>query len=476
MKSASSGLANPAGRAAADRATSTVHLARHPRRPQPSALKLFTAELSADPEVRARFQREANTVVRLDHPNILAVRDRGMAEGRLWIAMPYVDGGDAARLDPRALTVERAVRILAETAAALDFAHSRGITHRDVKPSHPGSRAATSDRCATARDGSPDGGGRAADIVHPKQRVFRPGREAPRGVGQLAAHRDSRLRLGSAPAGGCAGAECVHRLPRGIAAVGRCGRHASRRAPVRCPGRRDVERGRRHDGRFRARTESRRHRHHEHPALPERVHRNARKVRHHTESRLLGACSGRGHRGGRRAERVRGGADCRAHTAACRRCRRVGTVARRDRVGAGRVVRAGGRVASAGSVDRAGRARIGDAAVGGERAGDSHCDPGRCRRLRAVCANSAGAAGFSGAGLDVGRWPVRFSGDHAAGSGLADAAAARLAAALRERLLVSDGRCGHGARGDDRGARPGSSCLRPPGPPILGAQLTVGDC
>ncbi|WP_306362680.1 serine/threonine-protein kinase, partial [Nocardia sp. CC227C] len=114
----------------------TVYLARHPRLPRKVALKLLNREVSADEEVRRRFEREANVIARLDHPSIVGIHDRGVQDGHLWIAVQYVPGTDAARLDPRTVPAERAVRIISETAAALDYAHSHGILHRDVKPAN----------------------------------------------------------------------------------------------------------------------------------------------------------------------------------------------------------------------------------------------------------------------------------------------------------------------------------------------------
>ena len=114
-----------------------VYLARHPNLPKRVALKFLTRALTDNDEVRTRFQREADHVARLEHPNIVAVFDKGDQDGQLWIAMQYVDGSDAAeavRAGP--LPPGRAVRIIAETAKALDFAHDAGILHRDVKPAN----------------------------------------------------------------------------------------------------------------------------------------------------------------------------------------------------------------------------------------------------------------------------------------------------------------------------------------------------
>ncbi|WP_330228772.1 serine/threonine protein kinase [Nocardia sp. NBC_00508] len=114
----------------------SVYLARHPRLPRLTAMKLLNAELFHDTEIRARFQREADLVARLDHPNIVTVFDRGVEDEQLWISMQYIEGTDAAAVDAWTLPPHRAVQIIAETAKALDFAHSRGVLHRDVKPAN----------------------------------------------------------------------------------------------------------------------------------------------------------------------------------------------------------------------------------------------------------------------------------------------------------------------------------------------------
>ncbi len=114
----------------------SVYRARHPRLPRVVALKVLNQDVSADPELRARFDREADIVARLDHPGIVAIHDRGIENGQPWLAMQYVEGIDTSKLDPAAVGAERAVRIVAEVAAALDYAHSRGVLHRDVKPAN----------------------------------------------------------------------------------------------------------------------------------------------------------------------------------------------------------------------------------------------------------------------------------------------------------------------------------------------------
>ncbi|MEC3917818.1 serine/threonine-protein kinase [Nocardia sp. CDC160] len=116
-----------------------VYLARHPRLPRHDALKILSDKHADNAEFRARFLREAEIAVRLQHPNVVAVRDRGEQEGRLWIAMQYVDGMDVAELIGREgseLAIERTIRILSEAAQGLDEIHRVGLLHLDVKPAN----------------------------------------------------------------------------------------------------------------------------------------------------------------------------------------------------------------------------------------------------------------------------------------------------------------------------------------------------
>ncbi|WP_174553550.1 serine/threonine-protein kinase [Nocardia arizonensis] len=118
----------------------SVYLARHPRLERVVALKLLADAFTADPKARAAFEREVTLAARLDHPNIVAVYDRsGPEDDALWLTMRYVDGGDAGALlesAPRGLPPEQAVRLVADAAEALDFAHEHGVVHRDVKPAN----------------------------------------------------------------------------------------------------------------------------------------------------------------------------------------------------------------------------------------------------------------------------------------------------------------------------------------------------
>ncbi|WP_280230665.1 serine/threonine-protein kinase [Nocardia cyriacigeorgica] len=117
----------------------TVYLAQNPILPKRDALKVLSSDLSTDPEFRARFEREANLAAGLDHPNLVAVYSRGEEDGQLWIAMQYVDGTDASEevaKGPSVMTPQRALRIVSEVGKGLDYAHRKGLLHRDVKPAN----------------------------------------------------------------------------------------------------------------------------------------------------------------------------------------------------------------------------------------------------------------------------------------------------------------------------------------------------
>jgi serine/threonine-protein kinase len=114
-----------------------VYLARDRDLPRRVALKLLTPIAGDDRDVRARFLREADTAARLSHPNIVAVYARGEEQGRLWMAIQYIEGTDVAAVLRRGpVRPEHAVRITEETARALDHAHAAGVLHRDVKPAN----------------------------------------------------------------------------------------------------------------------------------------------------------------------------------------------------------------------------------------------------------------------------------------------------------------------------------------------------
>jgi serine/threonine-protein kinase len=100
------------------------------------ALKVLAPQLAVDPEFAQRFEREAVTAANLRHPNIVTIYDVGEQNGLRYIAMEYVRGRTLhAIIEERgALGLGFAIAIMAPVAAALDYAHSHGAVHRDVKP------------------------------------------------------------------------------------------------------------------------------------------------------------------------------------------------------------------------------------------------------------------------------------------------------------------------------------------------------
>jgi serine/threonine protein kinase len=102
------------------------------------ALKVLVEELANDPAFRRRFVSESKLAASLDHPNVIPIHAAGEHDGILYIAMRLVPGDDLrsvirehGRLEP-----ERAVRVIAQVASALDAAHEHGLVHRDVKPAN----------------------------------------------------------------------------------------------------------------------------------------------------------------------------------------------------------------------------------------------------------------------------------------------------------------------------------------------------
>ncbi|WP_406816412.1 serine/threonine-protein kinase [Mycobacterium sp. M23085] len=120
--------------------TGEVYLVQEPGSMRRQALKVLSRELSADTDFAARFREETPIVVNLHYRHIVEVHERGQFDGRLYIAMEYIDGTSAAQLiTDRFPAVSPAVEVLAMVTAiagALDYAHLRGLTHGDVKPAN----------------------------------------------------------------------------------------------------------------------------------------------------------------------------------------------------------------------------------------------------------------------------------------------------------------------------------------------------
>ena len=115
-----------------------VFLAQDPRLKRNVALKVLSPELADEEEFRARFAQESELAASIDHPNIVPIYEAGEFEGRLYIAMRYVEGQDLGTLlELRGrLAPAEAMPIFEQVGKALDAAHARGLVHRDVKPAN----------------------------------------------------------------------------------------------------------------------------------------------------------------------------------------------------------------------------------------------------------------------------------------------------------------------------------------------------
>lgn len=116
----------------------TVYRARDPGLDRTVALKTISAQALSKPDVRARFEREARAAARLQHPNIVTIYELGEVQGTLYIAMEMLEGSDLAQAMAPAdrLTPSQKLRIVVDICRGLDFAHKRGVLHRDVKPAN----------------------------------------------------------------------------------------------------------------------------------------------------------------------------------------------------------------------------------------------------------------------------------------------------------------------------------------------------
>jgi len=112
-----------------------VYRAKDTRLDRTVAIKILPTHLSANPEFKQRFEREARTVSSLNHPNICHLYDVGSQDGTDFLVMEFLDGETLAeRLRRGALPFAELLKIGMEVAEALEIAHRAGIVHRDFKP------------------------------------------------------------------------------------------------------------------------------------------------------------------------------------------------------------------------------------------------------------------------------------------------------------------------------------------------------
>src|ERR1700758_1807689 len=114
-----------------------VYRAKDSKLKRDVAIKILPDEFSRDPDRVARFQREAEVLASLNHPNIAAIYDLEEAERSRFLVMELVEGETLAeRLQGGALPLDEAIGIAKSICEALEVAHDRGIIHRDLKPAN----------------------------------------------------------------------------------------------------------------------------------------------------------------------------------------------------------------------------------------------------------------------------------------------------------------------------------------------------
>jgi hypothetical protein len=113
----------------------TVYKARQRQLGRPVAVKVLHSHLAADPSFADRFNREARTLARLDHPNIVRVYDCGHRDGLYYLVMELVEGVTLRQtIEAGGIEPQEALALVPLICGALQYAHDQGIVHRDIKP------------------------------------------------------------------------------------------------------------------------------------------------------------------------------------------------------------------------------------------------------------------------------------------------------------------------------------------------------
>lgn len=119
-----------------------VYRAQDTRLERPVAIKVIDTPFRTSKEYVERFEREAQAVARLEHPNVVRIYRYGETRDLLYMAMQFIEGTDLSqilsqrRAENHFIELETAAQIVRQTCAALDYAHKRGVIHRDIKPAN----------------------------------------------------------------------------------------------------------------------------------------------------------------------------------------------------------------------------------------------------------------------------------------------------------------------------------------------------
>ncbi len=114
-----------------------IYRAKQPSLNRVVAIKMLSKALSDNPDIVKRFDRESLVIAHLNHPNIVHVIDKGIAGGRYYFVMEYVDGASLRQvIDSDKIPLNTKLEAVVQVCKGLDYAHKNGVIHRDVKPAN----------------------------------------------------------------------------------------------------------------------------------------------------------------------------------------------------------------------------------------------------------------------------------------------------------------------------------------------------
>jgi serine/threonine-protein kinase len=114
-----------------------IYRAKQPSLNRDVAIKMLSKALSDNPDIVRRFDRESLVTAHLNHPNIVHVIDKGIAGGRYYFVMEYVDGTSLRQvIDSDKIPLKTKLEAVVQVCKGLDYAHKNGVVHRDIKPAN----------------------------------------------------------------------------------------------------------------------------------------------------------------------------------------------------------------------------------------------------------------------------------------------------------------------------------------------------